>query len=378
MKRYGNLWPQIVDFENIFKASRKAQKGKRFRPDVLVFNYNLETELIELQRQLINQTYQPGPYHTFEIQRPKYRLISAAPYRDRVVHHALCNILTPILEKTLIYHTYANRVGFGSHRALKRFTELLRSHRYVLQCDIRKFFPTLDHQILKALLRRKIKCPETLWLIDTIIDNSNVQEAVQLHFPGDDLLTPLSRRKGLPIGNLTSQLFANFYLSGFDHFIQQRLKMGQYVRFVDDFALFGNDYDVLAAARLAVEDFLATLRLQIHPIKSQLFETLYGASFVGFRILRTHTRVRSGNLQWGRQRLRYHLKQYQQNILQEEAFLRSLQSWLAHLNHGDTWYLQSKILNLLGQKGFPQTLFFTLKVGQATPASSGRFLEQQC
>ena len=209
MKRYGNLWPEIIDFENLLIAARKAQKGKRFRADVLEFNHALEQELFTLQDELQAQTYRPRKYHKFKIWDPKPRMISKADYRDRVVHHALYNVIMPLLERTLIWTTYANRLGYGSHRALKRFTQFARSHQYCLQCDIQKYFPTIDHAILKTLIRRKIKCPDTLWLIDTIIDASNKQDPVIQYFPGDDLLSPLQRRKGLPIGNLTSQMFAN-------------------------------------------------------------------------------------------------------------------------------------------------------------------------
>ena len=265
MKRYGNLWADVVDFQNLLSATRKAQRGKRFRDNVLHFNYRLESELIQLQQQLQAKTYQPGQYKTFKVREPKARLISAAPYRDRVVHHALCNVIMPIFEQTFIHDSYANRVGFGSHRALRRFTQFSRSSRYVFQCDIRKYFPSIDHEILKQILRRKIKCPDTLWLIDTIIDSSNEQEPVTNYFPGDDLLTALQRRKGLPIGNLTSQFFANVYLSGFDHFVKEQLNVNQYLRYVDDFALFSDDRSFLADARPAIEAFLATLRLKIHP-----------------------------------------------------------------------------------------------------------------
>jgi retron-type reverse transcriptase len=194
MKRYGNLYPQIIDFDNLYLSARKAQKGKRFRENVLQFNYNLGTELLKIQQELKDKTYQPGSYRTFYLRDIKSRLISAAPYRDRVVHHALCNIIIPIFERTFISDTYANREGYGTHKALMRFTDFARSSRYVLQCDIRKYFPSIDHEILKQLIRRKIKCPDTLWLIDAIIDNSNEQEEVNHYFPGDDLLTPIQRR----------------------------------------------------------------------------------------------------------------------------------------------------------------------------------------
>jgi retron-type reverse transcriptase len=211
MKRYGNLYPQITEFSNLLLAAKKAQKGKRYQPNILNFNYHLESELQQLQQQLSNKTYQPGDYRTFYIQEPKTRMISAAPYRDRVVHHGLCNIIVPIFEKTFINDSYANRIGFGTHKALRRFTQFARSSKYVLQCDIQKYFPSIDHEILKSLIRRKIKCRDTLWLIDTIIDRSNEQYPVIEYFPGDTLLSPIERKRGLPLRNLTSQFFANIY-----------------------------------------------------------------------------------------------------------------------------------------------------------------------
>lgn len=347
MKRSGNLYPQIIKFENILLASRQAQKGKRFRDNILEFNYNLETELIRLQQKLTDKTYQPGAYRTFHLTNPKSRLISAAPYRDRVVHHALCNIIVPIFERTFIADSYANRLGFGTHLALNKFTHFARNSRYVLQCDIRKYFPTIDHIILKELIRRKIKCPDTLWLIDTLIDNSNEQEIVIDYFPGDELLTPITRRRGLPIGNLTSQFFANIYLNGFDHFVKEQLKISKYVRYVDDFALFSDDRELLADARLAIEEYLAQLRLKIHPIKSQLFETKIGATFLGFRVFSDKIRVRNSNLHQARRRLKRLQTDYAQGKIEREKVNQSIQSWFAHLEHGDTWQLRQQIFTSL-------------------------------
>ncbi|TBR56390.1 RNA-dependent DNA polymerase [Westiellopsis prolifica IICB1] len=347
MKRYGNLYPQVIEFENILLASRQAQKGKRFRDNILDFNYHLETELIRLQEQLTDKTYQPGAYRTFHLTNPKSRLISAAPYRDRVVHHALCNIIVPIFEKTFIHDSYANRLGFGTHLALRKFTHFARNSRYVLQCDIKKYFPSIDHNILKQLIRRKVKCPDTLWLIDTIIDNSNEQETVIDYFCGDDLLAPVTRRRGLPIGNLTSQFFANIYLNGFDHFVKEQLKISKYVRYVDDFALFSDQRELLADARLAIEEYLAQLRLKIHPIKSQLFETKIGASFLGFRIFSDRIRVRNSNLHQARRRLKRLQTDYAQGRIEREKVNQSIQSWFAHLQHGDTWQLRQQIFTSL-------------------------------
>jgi retron-type reverse transcriptase len=345
MKRYGNLYPKIIEFNNLFLAAHKAQLGKRYRDNVLDFNFNLEREIFNLQQELKEKTYQPGAYRTFHITDPKSRLISAAPYRDRVVHHALCNIIVPIFDSTFIRDSYANRIGFGTHRALRRFIQFARSSRYILQCDIKKYFPSIDHEILKGLIRRKIKCPDTLWLIDAIIDNSNEQETVIEYFPGDDLLAPLERRKGLPIGNLTSQFYANIYLSGFDHFIKEKLEVAKYVRYVDDFALFSDDRDFLAEARSKIEEYLVKLRLKIHPIKSQLFETKHSSTFLGFRILPDRIRVRNSNLHRGRRRLRRLQLEYARGKISWSKVSQSLQSWVAHLEHGDTWQLRKQIFS---------------------------------
>ncbi|MBE9097840.1 RNA-directed DNA polymerase, partial [Tychonema sp. LEGE 07203] len=193
--------------------------------------------------------------------------------------------------------------------------------------------------------------PQTLWLIETIIDASNPQEPVIAYFPGDTLLAPLLRRKGLPIGNLTSQFFANVYLNGFDHFVKESLRAKQYLRYVDDFALFSNDRSFLVDARPAIENYLATLRLQIHPVKSQLFETQYGTNFVGFRILPDRIRVRNDNLR----RARLRLKQFQRHRvtgkISPEKLSQRLQSWEAHLKHGDTYRLRRAIFNRYGFVG---------------------------
>lgn len=348
MKRHGNLWAQIVAFENLFIAARKAEKGKRYRDNVLEFNYNLEYNLAQLQQQLQDKNYRPGAYRTFYVMEPKRRQISAAPYRDRVVHHALCNVIVPIFERTFTDDCFANRIGYGTHRALDRFVKLARTYRFILQCDIKKYFPSIDRDILKSLVRRKIKCRDTLWLADTIIDNSNPQEPVIDYFPGDDLFAPHQRLRGLPIGNLTSQFFANVYLSGLDRFVREQLHIRHYVRYVDDFALFSDDPQPLADARRHIETYLETLRLKLHPVKSQLFETCHGASFLGFRVLSDRIRVRNENLRRARRRLRRLKMDYEAGNIDRPYLDNCLQSWFAHLEHGDTWQLRQKIFADLG------------------------------
>jgi len=345
MKRSGNLWAEIGSFANLLDAASKARKRKRYRDNVLEFHYNLELELVKLQNELIAKTYRPGEYRTFQIFSPKPRFVSAAPYRDRVVHHALCSVVAPILDRALIDDTYANRTGKGTHRALRRLTEFVRSSRYVLQCDIKKYFPSIDRTILKEQLRRKIKCTDTLWLIESIIDASNPQGPILDYFFGDDLLAPCSHPKGLPIGNLTSQLFANFYLSGCDRFIKETLGCRKYLRYVDDFALFADDRAYLVDARHQIEAYLNTLRLKLHPVKTQIFETHIGVSFLGFRILSDRIRVRGDNLQRGRRRVRKMKKRLVRGAISVAQMQRSQQSWFAHLAHGDTWKLRQKLNN---------------------------------
>jgi retron-type reverse transcriptase len=186
---------------------------------VAEFLLNWEPRLIELQRQLRSGEYSPGGYRTFAVREPKPRTISAAPFRDRVVHHALTQMLEPIFERRFTPHSYASRKGFGTHKALATAARACKSFPFVLQCDIRKYFPSIDGEILKDLLGRAIKCRETLSLAGRIIDGSNPQEPAAAYFPGDDLFTPSERRRGLPLGNQTSRFFANVYLNELDQFV---------------------------------------------------------------------------------------------------------------------------------------------------------------
>lgn len=191
---------------------RRSARRKRFEPAIAAFHYGLERELWTLHRELAEANYQPGPYTEFYVHEPKKRLISASPYRDRVVHHAVTRILSPIFERSFIADSYACRVGKGTHAAVRRAQEYAHRFPYVLKADVRKFFPSVDHEILIGRVARKIKDPHVLDLIRRIVEHSNPQETVNWIFPGDDLFTSSERRRGIPIGNQTSQFFANVYL----------------------------------------------------------------------------------------------------------------------------------------------------------------------
>jgi retron-type reverse transcriptase len=195
MRRVGNLWPQILSFENLLGAAKDAARAKRGRPDVAWFLLNLEPEVLRLRRELENGEYRPGAYRTFHVREPKIRLISAAPFADRVVHHALTRVLEPIFERRFTPNSFACRKGMGTHRALTSAQQASCRFAYVLKCDVQRYFASIDHTILRELLARVVKCRRTLALAAHIIDGSNPQEEAGFYFPGDDLFTPAQRRR---------------------------------------------------------------------------------------------------------------------------------------------------------------------------------------
>ena len=338
-----HLYPRLTSFSSLYAAAHLAKLGKRYRPAVLAFNANLEAELLRLQEELRSFTYRPGPYRQFRIRDPKPRLISAAPFRDRVVHHALCAAIVPPLERRFHPGSHANRRGYGSHRALRRFTAAAARHRWLLQADIRLYFPSIDLTILRAQLAAAIACPGTLWLLDQILANGATTGPALEAFPGDTLLTPLERPRGLPIGNLTSQFLANLHLNGLDHTLSSLPGVRAYLRYVDDLALFADHLEPLRQARALLEQELAALRLRAHPIKTQIRRCRDGASFVGFVVRPGRLRVRNHNLRRGRRRLKLQHEAVRAGVLSADAARTSLLSWNAHLAHGHTWRLRRRL-----------------------------------
>jgi len=330
MKRHGKLFEKLCGFENVYWASRKARRGKQDRRDVEQFEFNLEQNLVELSESLRDRTYCPGPFRSFTITDPKPRLISAAPYRDRIVHHALCNLLEPIFERTFIHDSYACRSDKGTHAAVNRYQAFARSNRYVLKCDVRKFFPSVDHQILESILRRKIKDPGVIWLTSLLLSHSNDQEAVNGMFPGDDLFTQQNRPRGIPIGNQTSQFFANVMLDQLDHFIKEELGCRHYVRYADDFVVLDNDKQRLAEIRDAVESFLRHLRLWLHPKKRVISRVCDGIRFLGFRVWPNHRWLAQSNVLRFRRRLRWMQHEVRAGRMPMAAVTRRIRAWLGH------------------------------------------------
>ena len=345
MKRHKHLYEQVCSWPNLLLAARRAQRGKRFKDNVAAFNFDLERELLRVQRELEDQTYQPGPYYEFYIQEPKPRMISAAPYRDRVVHHALCNVIEPLFEATFIDNSFACRKGKGQHKAADTFTRYARRYRYVLKCDVRKYFPSIDHQVLFEHVKRKIADPRALRLVRTIINASNRQEPSHPYFPGDDLFTPFERRRGLPIGNLTSQMLANVYLNGFDHFVTQELKLSAYLRYCDDFAVFSADKRKLHETKAEMQHRLDGLRLKLHPDKCHVSPVDAGVEFMGYRIFPTHRLLKPKSARRGRRKLLWRAEQYRRGELTFSEMKQCLMSWLGHVSHADTWGWRRHVLH---------------------------------
>ncbi len=282
MRAARNLFPQVCAFENLYRAFRRARRGKRDREEVAAFEYDLEDNLLKLQDELRTGRYRPGSYRNFWVHEPKRRKISAAPFRDRVVHHALCQVIEPIFERTFIHDSYACRLKKGTHRAVDRCQAFARRHRYVLKADIQKFFPSIDHDILLGLVGNRLADLQVMELVRQILSSGEGvldEEYVMQWFPGDDLLARF-RPRGLPIGNLTSQFWANIYLDRLDHFAKRHLKCRAYLRYVDDFLLFSDDKGQLHRWKEEVKAFLGCLRLTLHDRKSVVFPVSEGIDFL--------------------------------------------------------------------------------------------------
>ena len=317
------LFDQVVSLENLLLASRRAMRGKKKSPRVADFYFNLENELVELHRELLTGTYKPRPYRTFVIHEPKLRQICAADFRDRVVHHALCHILDPVFEQYLIADTYACRVNKGTHRAIKRAQYFARHKRYFLKCDIRKYFDSIDHGVLKARLRKKIKDARVLDLLDQIIDH---------------VLPDGWTGKGLPIGNLTSQYFANFYLGALDHHIKDFYGVKGYIRYMDDFILFADEKPVLYNHLRQIRHFARdTLKLHLKEKAVRLSPVMQGVPFLGFRVFPHLIRLQRSKWVRFKRRVRRLEEKYSAGQISEGELADRVQSMISHIQHADTY-----------------------------------------
>lgn len=328
------------------QAWRQAARGKRASYGAAAFEDRLVEHLLELQEDLATGSYRPGAYTHFVIHEPKRRRISAAPFRDRVVHHALCKVIEPIFEAQFLDDSYANRPGKGTHRAVNRLQQFARAFPYVLRLDIVKHFPAIDHAILLATLAETIRDPATLALAGQILaSGAGVldQEYTPPFFPGDDLLA-LCRPRGLPIGNLTSQFWSNVYLHPFDLFVRDELGCRAYLRYVDDFALFATDKRTLWRWKEAVRERLGALRLQFHEGSAQVQAVAHGIPWLGFVVYPTHRRVKARKVVQATRRLHGRYAAWQRGEISFAEFDASVQGWINHVRYADSWGLRSHVL----------------------------------
>ena len=283
-----NLFDCMCSSENIELAFNKARRGKTLKPYVIKFEEELNDNLKQLQHELVTETYKPKRLVTFILRDPKTRKISKSDFRDRIVHHAICNVIEPLFDKTFIYDNYANRIGKGTFKAVERFDRFKRKVSanntrtcYVLKADVKHYFETVNHEILMSILQKKIKDDKLLNLIRIILSNHNTSE------PG----------KGMPLGNLTSQFFANVYLNELDQFVKHKLKAKYYIRYVDDFVILHSNIRILEEYKARIDEFLKErLGLCLHPDKSKIIRLESGVGFLGFRIFFNHKLVRKKNL----------------------------------------------------------------------------------
>jgi retron-type reverse transcriptase len=343
------LQTQLTHWHNLLTAYKNAARGKRGRTATAHFEMLLGDHLVDLQRELTDQTYQPGKYRSFYIHEPKKRLISAAPFRDRVVHHALCNVITPLFEQRFIANSFANRKGKGTHRAMNQCQQYAQKYRYALQCDVKQFFPSIDHAILQSVLRSLLPDDSVFWLIDKILESGRgvlAEEYEMVYFPNDDLFA-INRPRGLPIGNLTSQWWANCYLTPFDHFVRRELSCKAYVRYVDDFVLFSDSRAELMRWREAIIRRMQTFRLTLHEESAYPRRVTEGLPFLGFVIFPDHRKLKNRKGFHYRRTLRRLVNQPDRRKLDA-----SLKGWIHHAGHGNTYGLRRALLaefNLLSE-----------------------------
>lgn len=349
MKTYGNLYRRLCSYENLELAFNRARKGKTQKDYVIEFGSELDANIKQLKYELETFTYSPAPLTTFIISDPKTREISASHFRDRVVHHALCNVISPIFEKDFIYDSFANQKGKGTHTAIGRFERFLRrtcpKHRspvgqrklfgpgnnsgYALKADISHYFDTVDHQVLLHIVERKIKDADVLWLIKVILENHKTEV----------------KGKGMPIGNLTSQFFANVYLNELDRFVKHGLRARNYLRYVDDFIILNRDKNLLESWKCQIDKFLReNLKIELHPEKSRIISLSGGVTILGFRIFRHHRLLKKSNSRRIWKRIERFKQKYDKKEIGIEKINRSLGGWVAYAKFANTYNLRTRVI----------------------------------
>ena len=323
MKRIGNLYSKIIDIDNLRLADENARKGKLKSYGVRLHDMNRENNILKLHEQLRNKQYKTSEYNIFKIYEPKERDIYQLPYYpDRIVHHAVMNILEPIWVSMFTVDTFSCIKGRGIHGCWKKIKEALideQETKYCLKIDIRKYYPTINHEILKSLIRKKIKCNDTLELLDEIIDSAD----------------------GVPIGNYLSQYFANIYLTYFDHYVKEKMKVKYYFRYADDMVFLHQDKKELRKIYKEINTYLKDeLKLEIKH-NYQIFPTqIRGIDFVGYVFRHSHTLIRKSIKQNFCRKITKLLKRK----LNNKEFKQGIAAWLGWCKYSNSINLLNKIV----------------------------------
>ncbi len=332
MKTYKNLWKQLISYENLWAAFRKARKGKTKKAYVKDFESSLKENLLLLSSELALQTYEPRPLKTIIINDPKTRKISKAEFRDRVIHHALCNIIEPIFDKSFIHDSYANRKGKGALKALQRFDSFKRKvsrnnkrFAFALKADIKRYFESVNQKILLEIIEKKIKDSNVIWLIKRILDNH-----------GENGI-------GMPLGNLTSQFFANIYLNELDTFVKNDLKIKYYMRYVDDFVILHHNKEVLEDYKERIRELLQSLNLGLHEGKSKIKALSEGVGFLGFRVFYYHKLLKKSNARRSMTRLIALKRLFNKGDINYDSAHARIEGWPTYAKIGNTYKLRNKI-----------------------------------
>ncbi len=341
MKVYKNLFEKIISPENLFLAWDAFKSDKRNKHDVRQFEWRLEQNIFQLCRDLKNKTYKHGPYTGFYIRDPKQRHIHKASVRDRVLHHAVFSIINPIFEETFIPTSFSCRIGYGTHRGIAVLEKIARriykngtNPCFVLKCDIQKFFDTMDHGVLLFILKRRIKDDEAMWLLREIVESYSSPWST------------IFEKKGLPIGNLTSQIFANVYMNEFDQFMKNSLKVRNYIRYTDDFVIASEDRAYLEGLISPITEFLSKeLTLDMHPKKITVRKFNRGIDFLGFLIFPKHRLLRTKTKRRMFAKLRRRTDEFHSGRISRLTLEQSLQSYLGILSHANTYELGNELKN---------------------------------
>lgn len=346
MRRLRGVFERMSTFEALWRASRLARRGKRRGRGTATFEHELEGHLLGLQDKLRSGAFRFSGYRTFTVREPAVREIRAAPNRDRVVHHALCAELEPVIEGRLVDDSYACRVGKGTHRALDRLQRFLRGGGWVVKVDVRKYFFSIDHGELLALLRRLYHDARLDALLVQLLATYDAgpeyafgargavvgcdRDARGSDATGPGAVAELARPRGLPIGNLTSQLFANYYLAPVDRFIKERIRARRYLRYMDDLVLVAPDRVTAKGWLRAVCDRLGEARLTPHPDKTQVLPVENGVRFLGFRVYPHRRRILRDNLKRFTRRMRRYAAGVGRGDVALAGVNRSLDAWLGY------------------------------------------------